>query len=118
VLREFPSAVKIFHICEPRISHVLGRLGDMGMDVLYFAADITEVKKAVGAKVCLMGNLSPIDLILPGSPEQIRAEARRCVGIAGEPAGGYLLAPSGAFIPGTPAQNIQALLDTADAAKT
>jgi uroporphyrinogen-III decarboxylase len=58
-----------------------------------------------------MGNLSPIDLVLPGSPEQIRAEARRCIGIAREQNGGYLLAPSGAFIPGTPAENIQAILD-------
>jgi uroporphyrinogen decarboxylase len=113
VCREFPSALKIYHICEPRIAHVLERLGDLGIDVLYFAADIGEVKKAVGGKVCLMGNLSPIELILPGSPEQIRTEARRCIGVAGDGNGGYLLAPSGAFIPGTPPENIQALLDAA-----
>jgi uroporphyrinogen decarboxylase len=113
VFREFPSALKIYHICEPRIAHVLERLGDLGCDVLYFAADIAEVKKAVGAKVCLMGNLSPIDLLLPGSPEQIRAEARRCAGIAQESSGGYLLAPSGALLPGTPPENIQAILDAA-----
>ena len=111
VCLEFPSALKIYHICEPRIAHVLGRLGDLGIDVLYFAADIAEVKKAVGGKVCLMGYLSPIDLILPGSPEQIRAEARRCIGVAAEANGGYLLAPSGAFIPGTSPENIQAILD-------
>jgi uroporphyrinogen decarboxylase len=114
VFREFPSAIKIFHICERRISHVLGRLAEAGMDVLYFAADIAEVKKAAGRKVCLMGNLSPIELILPGSPEQIRAEARRCMGIAGEPDGGYLLAPSGAFIPGTSDANIRAILEAGE----
>ena len=113
VFREFPSAIKIFHICEKHISHVLGRLGDLGCEVLYFAADIAEVKKAVGSKVCLMGNLSPIDLLLPGSPEQIRVEVRRCIGIAREDGGGYLLAPSGAILPGTHDQNIQALLDAA-----
>ena len=113
VCREFPSAIKIFHICEKQIAHVLPRLGDLGCEVLYFAADIAEVKKAVGTKVCLMGNLSPIDLVLPGTPEQIRAEARRCIGVAREENGGYLLAPSGAFIPGTPDQNIQAILDAA-----
>jgi len=110
VCRSFPTALKIFHICEPRIAHVLGRLGELGIDVLYFAADIAEVKEAVGKKVCLMGNLSPIDLLLPGSPEQIKDEARRCIRVAAEPNGGYLLAPSGAFIPGTPPQNIQAIL--------
>ncbi len=113
VCREFPSAIKIFHICEKRISHVLERLGDLGVEVLYFAADLAEVKKAVGARVCLMGNLSPIDLLLPGSPEQIREEVRRCVEIAREADGGYLLAPSGAILPGTPEQNVRAILEAA-----
>jgi uroporphyrinogen-III decarboxylase len=62
-----------------------------------------------------MGNLSPIELLLPGNPEQIRAEARRCLQIAREDSGGYLLAPSGAFIPGTLPRNIQAILDAREA---
>jgi uroporphyrinogen decarboxylase len=109
VCAQFAYAVKIFHICEKRIAHVLQRLADLGIDVLYFAADIAEVKKAIGARVCLMGNLSPIELILPGDPVQIAEEARRCIAIAREQDGGYILAPSGAFIPGTPVQNIRAL---------
>ena len=109
VLGEFPSAVRIYHICDRRIGHVVGRFPDMGVDVLYFAADIGEVKAAVGRRTCLMGNLNPIDLLLRGTPGQVRDEARRCISIAADDDGGFLLAPSGALIPGTPIENIRAM---------
>jgi uroporphyrinogen decarboxylase len=109
VCGEFSSAIKIYHICDRGIAHVLPRLPDLGIDVLYFAADIAEVKREVGSRVCLMGNLSPIEQFLQGSPEGVAAEAGRCIEIAADPEGGYLLAPSGAFIPGTPEENIRAV---------
>jgi uroporphyrinogen decarboxylase len=86
-------------------------LGDLGIDVLYCAAELSEVKKAVGKKVGLMGNINAIDLIRRGTPEQIIKECKRCIDIAADEDGGYILAPSGAFIPGTPPENIQALID-------
>ncbi len=110
VMREFSYAVKMFHICEKRISHVLGRLGDLGIDVLYFAADLTEVKNALGGKVCLMGNLDPIGLVLKGGPERISAECGRSIEIASDARGGYILAPSGALIPGTPREHVRAIM--------
>jgi uroporphyrinogen decarboxylase len=113
---EYSYAIKIFHICEKHITHVLKRLTDLGIDVLFFAADIAVVKKAIGSEVCLMGNLNPIELILRANPRQIAAEARRCISIAQDRNGGYILAPSGAFIPGTPAQNIRALIEATDEA--
>jgi uroporphyrinogen decarboxylase len=109
VCGEFSSALKIYHICDRQIGHVLPRLPDLGIDVLYFAADITEVSRAAGGRVCLMGNLNPIELLLRGSPAGVEAEARRCIEATGGERGGYLLAPSGAFIPGTPEENINAV---------
>ena len=109
VCREYSSAIKIYHICDRLIMHVLPRLPEMGIDVLYFAADIAEVKRAVGDRVCLMGNLSPIEHFLQGSPESVAAEAGRCMEGAANGQGGYVLAPSGAFIPGTPEENIRAV---------
>ncbi len=113
VLGEFPAAVRIYHICDRRIGHVVRRFPDMGVDVLYFAADIAEVKRAVGRRACLMGNLNPIDLLLRGTPAQVVAEAHRCVSTAADDDGGYVLAPSGALIPGTPAENIRAMVAAA-----
>jgi uroporphyrinogen decarboxylase len=110
VLGEFPAAVRIYHICDRHIGHVVGRFPDMGVDVLYFAADIAKVKAAVGRRLCLMGNLNPIDLLLRGTPKQVVDEARRCIAIAADEDGGFLLAPSGALIPGTPIENIRAMM--------
>ncbi|MGQ9617285.1 MAG: uroporphyrinogen decarboxylase family protein, partial [Spirochaetota bacterium] len=59
--------------------------------------------------VCLMGNLKPIELFLNGTPEHVVEEARHCIEIADSKDGGYILAPGGAFIPGTPDKNIQAI---------
>jgi uroporphyrinogen decarboxylase len=115
VCAEFPSAIKIFHICERNISHVLPRFSDLGIDVLYFAANLSEVKEAIGKRVCLMGNINAIDLVRQGTPEQILEESRRCMAIGADTEGGYILAPSGAFIPGTPPENIQALIDATGA---
>lgn len=112
VMREFSSAIKIYHICEKNISHVLGRIVDLGIDVLFFAADISEVKRLVGGKVCLMGNLSPIELMQNERPKKIVEESEKCIAIAADTKGGYILAPSGAFIPGTPPENIRAIIDS------
>lgn len=111
VLGEFPSAVRMYHICDRRILHVVPRFPDMGVDVLYFSADIAEVKRAIGRRLCLMGNLDPVGLLLQGTPERVAAEARHCISVAAEDDGGFLLAPSGALIPGTPDENIRAMED-------
>jgi len=113
VCGEFPRAIKIYHICDRQIAHVVPRFPDMGVDVLYFAADISEVKAAVGRRICLMGNLSILELLLRGTPQEVIAEARRCISIAADEDGGFLLAPSGALIPGTPVENIRAIMEAA-----
>jgi uroporphyrinogen-III decarboxylase len=109
VLHEYPRAIRIYHICDRSIGHVAGRFPDMGVDVLYFAADIAEVKAAVGRRLCLMGNLPIIDVMLRGTPESIAVEAKRCRAVAEDDDGGFVLAPSGALSPGTPIENIRAL---------
>jgi uroporphyrinogen decarboxylase len=109
VLHEYPRAIRIYHICDRSIGHVAARFPDMGVDVLYFAADIAQVKAAVGRRLCLMGNLPIIDVMLRGTPASIAAEAGRCRAVAEDDDGGFVLAPGGALIPGTPAENIRAL---------
>ena len=80
----------------------------MGVDVLYFAADIAEVKAAVGRRLCLMGNL-PHRRDAARHSREHRREAKRCIAVAEDDDGGFVLAPSGALIPGTPIENIRAM---------
>jgi len=75
--------------------------------------DLAEAKEAVGDKVCLMGNVSPVETVKKGTREQILAEAKECIRKAYDNPKGYILA-TGCQIPvGTPPENIKALMDAA-----
>lgn len=75
--------------------------------------DLGEAKEAVGDKVCLMGNVRPIEAVMKGTREQIMAEAKECIRKAYDNPKGYILA-TGCQIPvGTPPENITALMDAA-----
>lgn len=113
VLDKFPRALKIYHICDKSIAHALGGIADMGIDMLFFAADLQEVKRAAGNRLALAGNLDPIDLIRHGTPEMIIKEGKERIKQAGGEKGGFILAPGGAFTDGTPDENIQAIIDAA-----
>jgi len=75
--------------------------------------DLAEAKEAVGDKVCLMGNVRPVETIRRGTREQILAEAKECLRKAYDNPKGFILA-TGCQIPvGTPPENIIALMDAA-----
>ena len=74
--------------------------------------DIALVKQAVGDRICIVGNLDPIGVLLKGTPEQVRAETRRVM-MAGKQNGGYIF-NSGEMVPHmTPEENVWAMVETA-----
>ncbi|MCG2661209.1 MAG: hypothetical protein L6437_13305 [Kiritimatiellae bacterium] len=111
ILREFPQAVRIYHICDAHILHTLPMINEMEINVLHFADDISIIKEGIRKDICLMGNLNTITFVHKGTPEQMDAEAQRCISIAAEESGGYVLAPHGALVPGTPVKNIETLFN-------
>lgn len=54
--------------------------------------DLAEVKKTYGDRICVMGNYNPVVLVR-GSVEEARAEARRCLDAA-MAGGGYVVSTS------------------------
>ena len=68
----------------------------MGGDV-----DLAEVKRRVGERVCLIGGFDQFHYLIDCSPEQTRAEVRRCFEAAGQ-GGGYVLCPSDHFFDADP----------------
>lgn len=58
--------------------------------------DLQEAKKRIGDKVCMIGGFDQFHFFKDCSPEQTRAEVRRCFQAAGE-GGGYILCPSDHF---------------------
>jgi uroporphyrinogen-III decarboxylase len=63
----------------------------MGADV-----DLAEAKRRVGDRVCMIGGFDQAHFFTGCTPEETRAEVRRCFEAAG-PGGGYILAPSDHF---------------------
>lgn len=75
--------------------------------------DIGELKEQFGDKVCLIGNVAPVETILRGTIEDIYNAGKLCINKAGDSPKGFVLS-SGCDIPiGTPPDKIIALIDSA-----
>lgn len=113
IFAEFDGLLKIYHNDTP-CAHLYGALAGAGFDVFNFSheADIGSVKQVMGHRVALMGNVAPLDLGVRGTPQEVEQAALACLDKAG-PAGGMILSFGGGVSPGTPPENIEALLQAA-----
>ena len=64
-------------------------------------ADLAEAKRRIGHTVCMIGGFDQFHFFQGCSPEETRAEVRRCFQAAG-PGGGYILSPSDHFFDAEP----------------
>ena len=101
----------IFH-SDGNLFPVLDDLLTLGMSGLHpiepEAMDLAEVKRAVGRRACLIGNVS-VDLLARGTPAQVEAAVEEALA-AGSPGGGYMLS-SGNSIPGyAKLENVRAMI--------
>jgi len=74
--------------------------------------DLSEVKRARGREIALMGNLHTTDVMLRGTPDQVRAASTAAMRDAGE-GGGFILSSGDQCGPDTPPENIHALVAAA-----
>jgi uroporphyrinogen decarboxylase len=75
-------------------------------------ADLGEAKLKVGDRVRLMGNVHPSEIMLQGTPDQVRQATLACIAQAQDSPRGFIVA-SGCSLPTeTPFANIHAMLDT------
>ena len=113
IFDEFEGLVRVYHNDTPCL-HLAGSLAEANFDVLNFSheMDIAEVKARMGHRVALMGNVPPLDAGVRGTPAAVARWARECLD-KGAPGGGMILSFGGGVSPGTPAENIDALLRAA-----
>lgn len=113
IFTEFDGLLKIYHNDTP-CEHLYGALAETGFDVFNFSheVDISNVKAVMGHRVALMGNVAPLDLGVRGTPQEVEQAALECLDKAA-PGGGMVLSFGGGVSPGTPAENIDALLRAA-----
>ncbi len=112
IFLEFPSAIRLYHN-EGDVYHIMDRIPEFGADIFHFGTDIKETKERIGKKICLMGNLDPLEVMLNGTLETVKETAQTCLEI-GAKDGGFLLSTAGGMAPGTPIENIYAVIKVAN----
>ncbi len=108
-----PVPVRLLHNDTPN-PVCFKHLEDLRVNIFNFShqVSISETRKLVGKSVSLMGNISPLDAMVNGTPEENYREARRILeDNAGHPR--FLLSAGGGLSPGTPGANIKAILHAA-----
>ncbi len=99
----------VYHTCGGMMP-LLERIADMRPDAMetFTPPDmggdmrLTEAKQRIGHRVCFIGGFDQGHYFTKCTPEQTRAEVRRCFEEAG-PRGGYILSPSDHFFDAEPA---------------
>ncbi len=106
----FPNTLKIFHndMSNP-VSYPY--LESLGVDIFNFShlIDIGRARELVGRKICLMGNVPPLEVLARGTPQQVLDSAAACIR-AHPTRNGWLLSAGGGVSPGTPWENVRALI--------
>lgn len=94
-------------------------LAEIGVDIVSSLCpppvgdiDLGKVKKLIGDKVTLNGNVDAIWVVQKGTPEQIREAVRETIKVAA-PGGGFLLGNSDCFFMDTPRENITSFFNAA-----
>lgn len=102
-----------YHASEHSIEHMKAQAAT-GVSALSVGpgADLAAVKREIGGKVCILGNVDPIGVLLYGSPEDVRRETARVMN-TGKQGGGYIF-NSGEMVPkDVPEENMTAMIETA-----
>ena len=109
------KGIPFLYHTDGNITRVFEDIMDMGVNALHpiepLAMDIYEIKKRVGGKLCLIGNID-VDLLLRGTPEEIEEDTKKHLRELG-PGGGYVLGSSNSIHRTIKAENYRAMLDTA-----
>jgi uroporphyrinogen decarboxylase len=105
--------VKLYHN-DAEVQACLDHLPDCGFNMLNWGkqTDIAEVKERVGDRMCLMGNVNPLEVGVRGTPEEVRAATLDILEKGGDR--GMILSVGGGTSPGMPKQNILAMLAALD----
>lgn len=105
------KGMKLIHICgnSTPILKILSECGFDGISIEEKVTDLKAAKKLVSKETSLIGNLSSSKLMLTGTCEEIKIEAKKCL-----EEGIDILAPGCGVAPKTSIRNIRALVEARD----
>ncbi len=107
---------KIFQHSCGNIVPIIPDLIDIGLDILHpiqpEAMDIHYLKKEFGMDLCFCGGIRTQDLLVDGTPAEVREEVKRLKETMGKD-GGYILEPGITIQADVPPENLFAMIDEA-----
>tara|TARA_B100000959_G_scaffold152202_1_gene159572 strand:- start:52769 stop:53851 length:1083 start_codon:yes stop_codon:yes gene_type:complete len=107
------GVVGVNHVCADT-SMVWSQMSSVGALALQldYPISMAEVKSAVGDKICISGNVHPVDYMLYGTPEAVYWKSREVIEEAAN--GSLFILGSGCDLnPATPVENIDAMVQAA-----
>jgi hypothetical protein len=111
----------------PVYTHTCGAIGDRldlmlatgtdGIDTLdpppLGTVELEQAKRELAGRAFIKGNIDPVNTLLAGTPDDVRADARRRLAV-GSAGGGYILSTACSVAPHTPPENIMVLADVSE----
>jgi uroporphyrinogen decarboxylase len=111
--------IKVMHHDDGSCRAFLPDLVGMGIDILNPiqwrcpGMDMGELKAEFGTQICFHGAIDNQQTLPFGTPDEVRAEVRRCIDILAADGTGYVLAPCHNIQAVSPVENIIAMYDEA-----
>jgi uroporphyrinogen decarboxylase len=103
----------LLHICG-RTDDRLDLIADAGVKGFFLdhRVDLAKALEVVRGRMCIGGNVDPVNVLARGTVDDVVQAARACLETAGD-GGGYVLTPGCDIPPDVPLANVQALIRTA-----
>ena len=107
--------VKVYHN-DANVRPFLADLATVGFDVLNWShkIDAVQVREKTNGRLCLMGNVPPLEVGVRGTPEMVRTAASDL--LARTHGKGLILSVGGGVSPGMSKENVRALAEASEAA--
>jgi uroporphyrinogen decarboxylase len=108
------DALTIYH-CDSEMRNLTALAPDTKGKAFHmgFMHDMAELKRTIGNRMCLIGNVHPVAVLMREDAGRVLEESRRCIEGAAA-GGGFALSSGGVIDRGTPPENIDALVEATE----
>lgn len=110
----FPQCERWYHN-DANATYILEGLADAGIQVFHYGYEVDPayIKEKIGDRVCLMGNVPPLGVLRNGTTKDVEAAVRDIIAKSGK-GGGLVIAAGGYLDEGTPAENVDAMIQACE----
>lgn len=96
-------------------THLLHQIRNIGANMFNFGQEmnVASVKRETGDRMCLVGGLNSIGVMLKGTAEEVDLASKKAI-LEGAKGGGFVLSQEGAMAAHTPTENIWAMVKASE----